>query len=182
MKSFKKGFVIFPFLIALTLVIFFVQSFFTISQTLVYASVAQYISYSSARRLSLGANDINIQKQNSDEKFNELTGRLFKNSSWFTLTKQAQGFDQDYSSVGGGYRRLFYGYSTKFISQIVNFEIPYVSSESPRPFEATISSFLGRAPSKKECENFFDDRAAQICEKLEDCTPADTVRRSDNGC
>ena len=57
MRKFKKserGVLTVQFLIVIVLVLFFVVSFFGLTMTLAYSSLTQYLTYASARKMSLG--------------------------------------------------------------------------------------------------------------------------------
>ena len=120
-----------PFLIAFVIVMFLLQSFLTLSQSLVYVSVAQYMSYSSARKLSLDHGETKLSASQARDKWASLKSRFFKGGTWFELSKPSLGFHQergyDINSASAPWKRdLFYGFYATFLSRVLNFQIPFL--------------------------------------------------------
>ena len=188
-KNQRKGIVTIPFLIAFVIVMFLILSFFRLNLTLTYASVVQYISYSSARRLSLGDVDKNTQISKGEEKYSQLSSELLKRSSWFDVPASPQtGFNADYVESGLEYRNLFYGTFVPFTSKLISFRIPLLAEEGEQGLTTSIGSYLGRDPSKKDCDDFNEEKKAHLRTILDSYgvphnfpSPTDNVA-SDNGC
>lgn len=187
-KNHRKGIVTIPFLIAFVIVMFLILSFFRLTLTLTYASVVQYISYSSARRLSLGDMDKNTQISKGEEKYSQLSSELLKQSAWFDVPASPQtGFNTDYVESGLEYRNLFYGTFVPFTSNLISFRIPLLTEDGDQGLTTTIGSYLGRDPSKEDCKNFNEEKNYHIRALLDsygvphNFSDADNVD-SDNGC
>ena len=136
---------------------FLILSFFRLSLTLTYANVVQYITYSSARRLSLGDENKGEQISNGENKYSQLTSELLKSSAWFDVPSSPQtGFNAEYTETG--YRNLFYGVFVSFTSNLISFRIPFIAEEGEQGLTTTIGSYLGREPSQEECEQFNEDK------------------------
>ena len=185
-KKTQRGFVTIPFLVAFVIVMFLILSFFRLSLTLTYASVVQYITYSSARRLSLGDEDKDTQISKGESKYSQLTSDLLKQSTWFDVPASPQtGFNTEYEETG--YRNLFYGTFVPFTSNLISFRIPFIAEEGEQGLTTTIGSYLGREPSKKECDEFNETKKDEI-QTLIDSQYSDITANisfsvaSDNGC
>ena len=185
-----KGLVTIPFLFAFLIVMFLLLSFFRLSLTLTYVSVAQYITYSSARRLSLGDESLEQQRDAGTAKYTALKGKLLSDSDWFTLGSPTPGLNLKYQSVETGHRNLFYGVFADFTSNAISFRIPFLAEEGDQGLTAEIGSYLGREPSKDECQKeFYDKRKGEIQDKigpkypgLLDNIPNASTSKPDNGC
>ena len=184
----QKGLVTIPFLIAFIVVMFLILSFFRLTLTLTYASVVQYITYASARRLSLGDADTQTQKGKGEEKYSQLTSELLKRSAWFDVPSSPQtGFNPEYTE--SGYRNLFYGAFVPFTSNLISFRVPLLAEDGDQGLTTTIGSYMGREPSQDECNNFNTEKKNQIKTILDSYgvphnfpnPPYDSVA-SDNGC
>ncbi|MCY4513261.1 MAG: hypothetical protein OXB86_06200 [Bdellovibrionales bacterium] len=182
-----KGLVTIPFLIAFVIVMFLILSFFRLTLTLTYANVLQYITYSSARKLSLGDTDESTQTGRGEGKYSQLTSDLINRSAWFDVPTSPQtGFNPDYTE--SGYRNLFYGVFVPFTSNLISFRIPLLAEEGDQGLTTTIGTYLGREPSQDECNQFNEEKKNHIQIILDSYgvphtfpTPTDKVA-SDNGC
>lgn len=162
-----KGSLTMQFMIALVLIIFFVMSFLGLALTLSYASLTQYLTYASARKLSLGGINKADQEQAGKEKYTDLRGNLFGNAfqpgstDWFGIPNQIStglnvSYDpQEQTSGKPGERNLFYGAWVAFQSKVTSFKIPMLTDKSDGNLRTLIGSYLGREPSEQECEDFF---------------------------
>ena len=186
LKKGRKGFVTLPFLIAFVIVMFLILSFFRLTLTLTYVSVAQYITYASARRLSLGDQDKGTQIDKGEEKYNSLKSKLLQTGQWFELSNFQTGLRNDYTGAETGYRNLFYGASVSFTSNLISFRIPFLAEDGDQGLTAVIGSYLGREPSAQECRNFNDERKGKlqylIQEKYGLTVDIEHSVESDNGC
>ena len=149
-KNHRKGIVTIPFLIAFVIVIFLILSFFRLTLTLTYASVVQYISYSSARRLSIGDVDKNTQRSKGEEKYSQLSSELLKQSNWFDVPASPQtGFNADYVESGLEYRNLFYGTFVPFTSKLISFRIPLLAGRWRTGFNHHYWILFGKGTFKR---------------------------------
>ena len=169
LKKFKKsaqGFLTVQFMIAFIFIMFFIISFLGLALTLVHASLTQYLTYSSARKNALGGESIGAQKDAGEQRYQDIREGLFKGShlggsDWFVIPTEATiGENTQYSEksrpVAG--LHLFYGSHLTFKSNVINFQIPSLtdsSDETNRNLETTVGSYLGREPSREECEGFL---------------------------
>ena len=184
----QKGLVTIPFLIAFIIVMFLILSFFRLTLTLTYASVVQYITYASARRLSLGDLDKAAQEGKGGEKYSQLTSELLKKSAWFDISGPQIDFNTEYTEAG--HRNLFYGVFVSFTSNLISFRIPLLAEDGDQGLTTTIGSYLGREPSQDECNSFNLAKKNHIKTILDSYgvphnfpspAPYDNVG-SDNGC
>jgi len=117
--------------------------------TLAHVSVTQYMSYSTARRLSLGDKSQIDQAQSAKRYYQRLRGQFFKSSAhagqqgqWFLINPRLEPLDQrtgylkgyvDSHFMGGGpndSEGMFYGAGLSFESRILNFSIPFLIKDS----------------------------------------------------
>lgn len=192
----QKGVITLQFLIVLILVLFFIISFFGLSMTLIHGSVVQYLTYSTARKLSLGA--INVSEGQAYESarahYSQLRGKLFRrgqftqDTHWFQFPADLDvnrnlGFNDTYSDHS--YRQMFYGVQVSFYSSRTNFKIPFLTDANQGELSTVIASYLGREPSTKECETFNREREQKICD-LYPCgqvaSPSQNQILGDNRC
>ena len=165
----ERGVITLQFLIVLIIVLFFIFSFLGLSLTLVNGSAVQYLTYSSARKLSLGDTTLDAQQEQAELQYSKLREKLFKDKyvsaqDWFQISATPRlGFNESYTSIDRSYRYMFYGASAKFLSIRTNFKIPFLTDEDDGELSTTISSYLGREVTKAECENFNSIRMAKIC-------------------
>lgn len=78
----SKAFVTIPFLLVSIIILFLILSFFRLTITLVHASVAQYMAYSTARKLALGAENKSQDfiEQDVIRHYQKLHSNFFKDS------------------------------------------------------------------------------------------------------
>ena len=167
----KKGFVTVQFLIAFVIIMFFVQSFLGLSLTLTHGTLVQYISYSSARKLSLGSLRKSMQVSEAENKYEELRKTFFKQNykegsrDWFSvpLNVDIGDFNNDYNDSPQHYRFMFYGVSVPFTSRVFNFQVPFITDGTKQDLKTTVASYLGREPSIEECKSFFTQVRDKVC-------------------
>lgn len=172
MQSTKKGFVTIQFLIAFGIIMFFVQAFIGLSLTLTHATLVQYLSYSSARKLSLGGLSRADQHRQAEEQYSTLRQAFFKTQyrsgkrEWFEVaTDPNLGFDTEYEDSPNRYRLMFYGVSASFTSYVFNFHAPFIMQGSKKDLKTKVASYMGREPSRQECLRFFKQAKKKVCEK-----------------
>ena len=173
----KKGMVTIPFLMVSAVILFFVMAFFGLAWTLSHVSIVQYMTYSAARKYSLGGKDnpneqiaagkahyVKLRGGGSDAKFfknlnsysNQNDGWLYISPNLETNIGESTGWDLPQDG-----RNMFYGVTAEFRTRIAKFCIPFLSPpscsddlESGNKGKMYIHSFLGREPSQQECEYF----------------------------
>lgn len=195
MKKFKKserGVLTVQFMVVIVLVLFFVISFFGLTMTLVYSSLTQYLTYASARKLSLGGPNKDQQEIVGKLKYQTIRQGLFGSAfqpggtDWFGIPNEAEvGFNTAYSDQESGMpgaRRLFYGSFVLFQSNISNFTVPFLTDKDGGDLNTTVGSYLGREPSKEECENFLSTAPFPTSEYSGVSSFSPTPFFSDNGC
>ena len=176
-KKSNKGIVTIPFLLVLFIILFLTLSLLGVAMTLVHISVSQYMSYSTARKLSLSGKSELDQKDKAEAHYKQLREQFFapnaftQATDWFkiskTLNKQQQlgSFPGDFlndSSKKAGYRRMFYGAGMDFSTRILKLEVPGLLEGNAKAPPLRIISFLGREPSKDECQEFNEKRGLRI--------------------
>ena len=177
----NKGILTLSFLLVLVIIFFFFLAFFSLVMTFAHVSVSQYMSYSAARRLSLAGEDKQRQKEQAKEQYEKLRAWFFEPSAhagnpgdWFNIPQtidvgSSLGFvpPGTFPGEGGTDRNMFYGASFVFTSYITKFQIPSLMEKGNfSSINANIRSFLGREPSKDECQNNFNkERGNKIRDK-----------------
>ena len=201
----NQGMITIPFLLVLVIILFFTLSFFMLAMTLAHVTVTQYMTYSSARKLSLGGENKQIQLDEAILHYENLRAQFFKSSAhtgqtgdWFFIQERLEPDEQQYS-IQGDYPELdskkrFYGVNTRFEALALNLKIPFLVDSDSDQINAPvrISSFLGREISKQECEKFHEERVKkikQIAEQENNCNNElcpylkEPIKlKGDNGC
>ena len=177
-----QGMITIPFLLVSSIILFLILSFFSLAMTFAHISAVQYISYSTARKLSLGGTtDETERKGVAEQHYKDLRGKFFGNAwtdsgDWFKIDQELEiklypdettsgsssdagtlGGMGDYNPNGETDRNMFFGANVGFASNIISLAIPFLINPSTEEQEpcCRISSFLGREPSFKECEDFL---------------------------
>ncbi len=200
----RRGFITIPFLLVLIIILFFILSFFGLAMTFAHISVTQYMSYSTARQLSLAGLNKDDQQTSAQTHYKRLRKKFFSQNAytdqdgssggWFYIAPVIKPENLGVASQspfpgGGDSQRLhqrFYGAAIVFQSHFFKFKIPGLAKEdiSP-PKKAYIMSFLGREPSEEECKDFNADRAEKI-KKIPAFSNLDGFQvktgEGDNGC
>ncbi|MBC6414915.1 MAG: hypothetical protein GDA46_00765 [Bdellovibrionales bacterium] len=197
----EKGIVTIPFLFILIIFLFLILSFLFLNMTLVHVSITQYMSYSSARKLSLSDQSKSEQILSVEKHYRQLRSTFFSpraytdgSKDWFELLEFLDSREHIGSNVVSDYpeenldRQRFYGINLLFISYILKLQIPFLIDSPDRPsIKARVSSFLGREPSVEECAKFYEKKYETIRQKCTDrdliCTfPVPQIKEDDNGC
>ena len=192
----NKGIVTIPFLLVLIIILFFILSFFGLAMTFAHISASQYIAYSTARRFSLGGESKASQKASAVNHYKNLRAQFFRpnahtgaSGDWFAITEELDpinhlgfigGFNDPHPS-----RKMFFGAGLQFQSQIAKFRLPFLIKNSSSHSSARIISFLGREPSRSECEDFNKQRGRKIYDQgysFVDVSAINGTGEGDNGC
>ena len=203
-KKHNQGIITLPFLLVLIIILFFTLSFLMLSMTLTHVTVTQYMTYSSARKLSLAGTDRQTQLGLTLDHYKKLRRQFFKPNAhtgktgdWFDIQENLQPHEQQYSSIqtdyepeGDNSRKRFYGVNTRFYANALNLKIPFLIEEDSDQInqEIIVSSFLGREPSQAECIKFNEEKAKLIQELCSNsptgCPNIQKPKASegDNGC
>ena len=208
-KKNNRGIITLPFLLVLVIILFFSLSFLMLSMTLTHVTITQYMTYSSARKLSLAGISQSEQLGVAKIHYEKLRAQFFNPSAytgtgdWFLIDpniddKRIEDAVQHfYENVGAEKNETrdpsFYGITAGFTPQALNLKIPFLmedgSAEITQPI--AISSFLGREPSKEECNEFHKARRGAIkalcssgCPHIEEPILPEVTNGSlgDNGC
>ena len=173
-KKSQKGIITIPFLLVLMIILFLILSLLGVAMTLVHVSVSQYMSYSTARKLSLSAENKDKQKELARDHYNKLRGQFFsdgtytgKAGDWFTITDNMPDKNLEFfwgDDVGDPNKRnMFYGAKVDFTTKILKLQIPgLMGSSGKNPNKVEVNSFLGREPSVEECQDFNKSRGTAI--------------------
>ena len=203
----NRGLLTVQFILATFISLSIIIMLFMLSITFVHISVTQYMSYSTARRLSLGDESKDKQIALAKAHYVNLRGQFFKPSAyhgpgqWFEISPSLQDGDLGFASgcpgasqriTGVSYPRnpqadrcLFYGVRIKFKSNVTDFRIPGLIDERTQNEMANVMSFLGREPSQEECKNFFRDKEQQLKSVWNPGswgTSSTSNQEGDNGC
>ena len=175
-KKRNQGIITIPFLLVLVIILFFTLAFLMLTMTFAHVTVTQYLTFSSARKLSLAGNSQSDQVEAALLQYETLRAQFFKPSAhtgktgdWFYIQSQLEKKEQQYT-VQGDYPennnalKRFYGVNTRFQSRALNLKIPFLIEEDSNELNKAvrISSFLGREPSKAECEKFHKNKRTKI--------------------
>ena len=172
----NKGMITVAFLFVFVIIFFFFLIFFCLVISFAHISATQYMSYSTARRLSLAGESEPRQREQAKDHYNKLRAKFFDldahtgaTGDWFHIpptfdsaSENFLGFEPFDDFPDGPDRDRFYGAGLKFISRITGFRIPLLMEEDFPPTEAVVMSFLGREPSKAECQDFNERRGDEI--------------------
>lgn len=180
----EKGIITISFLFVLVICLMFLLSFFGLCLTLATGSITQYITYSTARKLSLSDKSLDEQKSQATQQYQTLKSKFFNNTGeWFDLPESPQlGMNEEYNDEN--YRKMFYGAYISFSSTLSNFKIPLLSDKEGGDLKTLIGSYLGREPSQQECEKFNEERLSKLCDlygEISSCSSIVSVS-ADNGC
>ena len=199
-KKSSQGFLTVQFMLALVFIMFFIVSFLGLALTLVHASLTQYLTYSSARKLALADETKFSQEDAGKNKYQIIRQGLFNtafqssaSSDWFYISDAGIGPNPNYSSQESsspGARRLFFGSYVEFKSKITNFQVPLWTDKTSGDLETSIGSYMGREPSREECMNFFQNSFLPIGTSDgypsviggQTVTPIQFANFNDNGC
>ena len=191
LKAASRGSVSIQFLLVLIIIMPFILSFFQLCVTLAMGSATQYLTYATARSLSLGGKNESDQETYAKAQYDKLIrqdklfGKSIGSSKWFAIT----GLKLKNKAAGGRSsgidRELFYGAAVEFQSHVAGLHLRFLTKDPPPPrgLTANIGSYLGREPSTDECESFIENRANEICRLYKtscDLNLYDKV--ADNGC
>ena len=203
----NKGIVTIPFLLVLTIILFFILSFFGLTMTFAHISVSQYMAYSTSRKLFLSSTKVDQQRIAAINHYKNLRGQFFKpnahtrtdSGGWFWIEEELplqertgylKGYKDSGNPRGGGSAEvegMFYGAGLQFYSRIVQFQIPFLIREQKSHGSARVNSYLGREPSQLDCEKFNRARSQEI-EQFYSSLPGLNVvvnqgeGEGDNGC
>lgn len=165
-----KGNLTVQFLLGFILVLVFVMLFSLMSFTLSVSEITQYVTYAASRSLFLGDGTKGHQQNAAREKYENLIGNppldKFFRPDMFQIAEPSElrppdnflGLNRRFPSTGGT-PNLFYGVWTKFIPKVLELNTPWGSTEEDAAFfETVVGSYLGREPSRDECEKFNRNR------------------------
>ena len=201
-KALNQGIITIPFLLVLIIILFFILSFLQLALVLTHVSVTQYMSYSTARKFSLSAQDKEVQQDNAIAQYKQLRDQFFqpqaytgRSGEWFFITKGIHKDDnlgklrdQTIYTETNTIRKRFYGVNLHFITFILKLRIPFlIDDDRGGGVQVRVSSFLGRESSQDECNKFHEARAEKIKEECPSCQNIKTPLLSnskggDNGC
>jgi len=203
-RASREGLITIPFLLVLIVILFFFLSFLFLTMTLAHVSITQYMSYATARKLSLAGKDIGGQKDKAVVHYEKLRGQIFKPGAytgnpgdWFVVSPNVDPSNQlgdieaigvrDFNNQYGNRRNMFYGAAVDFHSKIIKFHIPILvkKDQGAKEVKAKVMSFLGREPSQENCEAFNKQRGIKIRDEFSK-VPFDAsmiqTKEGDNGC
>jgi hypothetical protein len=186
----QSGAITLDFIFALVLVLSMTLLLGVFSFSLSVVESVQYLTFSSSRAYFAGHINPEEQRKAAEKKFNTLstTGsyRKLLKKDWFAVSVDKIG---DSSEIYNGQedRDIFEGVRTKIVVGLLELQIPlFGSTKGDTPFEAYITSFLGREPTSEECMSMVTERFNEIL-KLGSYTGGNVNASSyavfdDNGC
>lgn len=162
----QSGAISLDFIFALVLVLSMTLLLGVFSFSLSIVESVQYLTFSSSRAYFAGHINKEEQKKAAETKFKNLsaTGSYKKilKKDWFAVTIDTVG---DSKEIYGGReeRDIFEGVRTKVVVGLLNLQIPlFGSTEGDTPYEAFLTSFLGREPTSEECMGMVSERFNEI--------------------
>ena len=172
----NKGSLTVQFLLGFVLILSFVALFLMMTLTLSVSEIVQYITYSSSRQLFLGHSDKSAQIEKAKKKYDKLTKEDFQFKfddnflikitpvdDWGPNTFRGLNNSQAGFAVQPNEPNLFYGVWTDFNPKLLSVDTLWGSTDIPDPeLKTTIGSYLGREPTKDECEKFNQERWNKI--------------------
>ncbi|MDE0518513.1 MAG: hypothetical protein OXH36_03010 [Bdellovibrionales bacterium] len=175
-----RGSLTVQFLLGFILFLSFVMLFSVMTLTLAVSEITQYITYASSRKLFLGDGDKGLQQKSARKKYHSLVKDNQHLSKFFTGANKLFEIEEtggdlregDGLGLNSGFSRasgkpyLFYGVWTKFIPKVLEVDTLWGSTEEDAAFfETVVGSYLGREPTKVECEEFIEKRWEFIINK-----------------
>jgi hypothetical protein len=199
----EAGILSLDFIFSLTAVYAVSLVFCLLSLTLMFSSVAQYVTFSIARAHSSGDIDLNAQQEagvfQKEKILGSYLGRFLRENEggWFRFVTTGLSQEHtayDWSGSVGGARQSPYGVGARFTSNLIrDFRVPLLGSPGDGADDdfgsADVYSFLYREPSTEECLNFNRTRFEVILERFPDLSSmpdfvnsGDIGAEADNGC
>ena len=162
----QKGTLTLQFLFGFLIMIAFMVGFGAFTLVLTLSEVTQYITFSSSRQLFLSHQNVEVQRQMAQDKFENLKNHnvlkaFYGGPKPFVgiaekLEEDNVGVHPEYKTQGDGNEvNFFYGVWTVFNAKILNLRLPFLgdtSGDNPDFFSANIGSYIGREPSVEECQ------------------------------
>jgi hypothetical protein len=170
----ERGSITTDFLFALVLVTGFSGILLALSLTLTVVEVTQYITYASARNYYASHYNGDAQEILATQKHQELISHpvfapLFSNG-WFEIQRNptvgSAALQNPNRVILNGGNDTFYGTSTEFLANMLDFEIPFYGSTASEDggFRTRVASYLGRESTFVECQRFITQRWERIKE------------------
>jgi hypothetical protein len=172
----QNGFITADFIFAIILIFGLTAVLFTMTFTMMTASLTQYITFAAARNYTVGHATQQKQTDRATAKYNELVSDnvfapLYRNG-WYVIGKTPDIGDMTQKIPGyepsGGDPNLMWGVGTDFTAKILDFKIPLFGSSDPdgsgdgSAFKTFIGSYTGREPTTDECVQFVKQRWTAI--------------------
>lgn len=188
----QSGALSLDFLFALMLVMGTTVVFGMFCFTLSLIEIIQYTAYSSSRAYFAGNIDRAAQIRLAENVFDKLVNGKFAyflspKKDWFIITPNFGDFSNLYGGADG--RDVFIGARFNVQAKLLGMTIPFVgSTERENGYKTTVTSFLGREVTSKECMEMIEPRYTRIKALDESYGLATTtsgtgyVAFDDNGC
>lgn len=162
----QSGAITLDFIFALVLVLSMTMLLGVFSFSLSVVESVQYLTFSSSRAYFAGHINQEEQTKAAEKKFESLASsgsykKLLK-KDWFDVSIAKVGDSSDVYE-GKEDRDIFEGVRTKIVVGLLDLQIPlFGSTKGDVPFEAYITSFLGREPTSEECMEMVSERFNEI--------------------
>ncbi len=188
----QKGSLAVQFLFGWVLVMIFGVIFGALSLTLMMSEVVQFVTYVSARSYFLGEGSERNHIAVATKKYADLTSDmpLLKTGgdSWFSVGPEITrtlGFNESITPSHAN-QNLFVGVWTNFSAKGLFKSIPLPlwsaggagslsDDDTSENFTATIGSYLGREPSREDCQKFDAQRWKWIYQIQRSTTPSPAI-------
>ena len=131
--------------------------------SLVYAEVAQYVTYSSARNYFASHNNHLAAAERTILKYQELRETFFEKTNWFSIgiggnPRSSDIFvdgDKRRASLGSTDERVVKGVYTEYTSKVFGMKVPFLKKKNSPMFFPTMS-ILGKEIDQAYCWKFFE--------------------------
>ncbi len=197
----NQGLISIDFLFGFLLSFAFLMIFFALAYSLTAVEVVQYIAFASSRSYMGADTSQAVQANNATSKATSLITKKFAvqlNKNYFEIgTKRGlitirNDNSISYTKSGAAAEpEYFIGVQIPLTIHLLDFHIPFFGStkatDAGSGFKTTVSSYLIREPSEKECRDFNDNRGAMLralppYSALTQDFTANIARVTDNGC
>ena len=166
----KKGSLSVDFMFGISILSIALIFIVLIGLSLVYAEIAQYVTYSSARKYFASHSTQLVAATEAQKKYKELQGDLFPpDNSWFYIgindnpnsppifvNSQSNKMPFDDKAP----QRITFGIYTEYTSKVFGMKIPFLKDASRSMFFPT-ATVLGKEPNREDSINFLSRQPSE---------------------
>lgn len=189
----KTGSITIDFLFAIVISFGMILALFSMCLSLTMVEVTQYIAFATSRAYVPSMKTEEQQKSAAVKKYTELINhpvlKPLYSGGWFTVPNPQNLQLKDYNQLYGNDRSSFIGLRLDLGVPVLYkfFKIPFIGSgfDNEEDLKLTLTSFLTRESSFKECRDFFEKRRSKIKNldpRFSSVDETKYVIMEDNGC